>query len=104
MKIYRNPEAMWREEAGHKEQAVKELEEGKEAEGIGTSVLFLNGTMLTLNLLGTEIWGRCDGVEQGDLVAGLARDFEVDIKTLEADVTDFLGELKEKGFIRYEHE
>ena len=102
MKIFRNPDVMWREETEHKQQALKVLADGGEAEEIGASILFLNGTMLTLNLLGTEIWSRCDAIDPDRLVADLSEIFDVDTETLKADVMDFLGELQEKGFIRYE--
>jgi GeoRSP system PqqD family protein len=102
VKIYRNADVMWREETEHKELALKTLAEGGEAEEIGASILFLNGQMLTLNLLGTEIWSKCDGIEAGKLITDLSEVFDVDPETLEADVKEFLSELKEKGFIRYE--
>jgi GeoRSP system PqqD family protein len=100
-KIHHNPNVMWREEddamAGEREA----LERGDAAGDAGTSVLFSGGTMLSLNILGTEIWKRCNGRELDEVVADLLESFEVDEDTLRTDVTSFLDELAEKGFITH---
>jgi GeoRSP system PqqD family protein len=71
-------------------------------EDVGTSVLYLGGTVLSLNILGTEIWKLCDGRTVDEIVASLLQSFEVEPDVLDQDVRSFLQELKEKGFIHYE--
>jgi GeoRSP system PqqD family protein len=102
LKIFRNPDIMWREETGYREQALEGLEKGDDVEDVGTSVLYLGGTVLSLNILGTEIWKLCDGRTVDEIVASLLQSFEVEPDVLEKDVRSFLQELKEKGFIHYE--
>ena len=102
MKIFRNPDVMWREEEEYKEQALEGLEKGDDVEDVGTSVLYSGGKMLSLNLLGTEIWKSCDGRTADEIVSGLLESFEVEEDVLKKDVTSFMSELEEKGFIRYE--
>jgi pyrroloquinoline quinone biosynthesis protein D len=102
MKIFRNPEVLWREEDDPKAQALEGIAKGEDVEDVGTSVLFSDGTMLSLNILGTEIWKRCDGLTREELVAELFSQFDVDPEVLRKDVDDFLAELTEKGFVRYE--
>jgi GeoRSP system PqqD family protein len=102
LKIYRNPDVMWREEDEYKEQALEGLEKGDDVEDVGTSVLYSGGQMLSLNLLGTEIWKLCDGRTIDEIVSALVESFEVEPEVLRNDVTAFVDELKEKKFIRYE--
>ncbi len=102
MKIYRNPDVMWREEDEYKEQALEGLEKGDDVEEVGTSVLYSGGTMLSLNLLGTEVWKLCDGKTAGEIVSALLEEFDVERDVLSKDVEAFVDELKEKDFIRYE--
>jgi GeoRSP system PqqD family protein len=58
--------------------------------------------MLSLNILGTEIWKRCDGRSVDDIVSDLITEFDVDPDVLRQDALLFLGELEQRGFIRYE--
>lgn len=102
MKIFRNPDVMWREEDKFKAQAYEGLEKGNDVENIGTSVLYSGGTMLALNILGTEIWKRCDGKTLDEIVPELTDQFDVDPHILKEDAMEFLSQLKEKGFIYYE--
>jgi len=102
MKIFRNPDVMWREEDKFKAQAYEGLEKGIDVENIGTSVLYSGGTMLALNILGTEIWKRCDGKTLDEIVPELTEQFDVDPHILKEDAMKFLSQLKEKGFIYYE--
>jgi pyrroloquinoline quinone biosynthesis protein D len=102
MKIFRNEEVLWREEDESKTQAYEGLSKGEDVEGIGTSVLFSDGLMLSLNVLGTEIWKRCDGRTLDDILAELLVLFDVGPEVLKKDALEFLSELKEKGFVRYE--
>jgi GeoRSP system PqqD family protein len=100
-RIQRNPDVLWREEDEQRDQARSALEQGDAAEDIATSLLFNNGIMLSLNILGTEIWKLCDGRTSAEIVTELLTCFEVDEDELRADVTGFLNELAEKGFIHY---
>ncbi|MGD1074994.1 MAG: GeoRSP system PqqD family peptide chaperone [Thermodesulfovibrionales bacterium] len=102
MKIFRNDEVLWREEDEPKAQAYDGLSKGQDVEDMGTSVLFSDGTMLSLNILGTEIWKRCDGRSVDEIATDLLIEFDVDPDVLRKDVLAFLSELEQKGFIRYE--
>lgn len=102
MKIIRNPEVLWREEDESKAQALDGLAKGEDVGDVGTSVLFSDGIMMSLNLLGTEIWKQCDRKTVDELVSGLIDQFDVAADVLKSDVTAFLAELAEKGFISYE--
>lgn len=86
---------MWREEDIQKEEALDSLSKGEDVSGLGTSIILLNGTMHSLNLLGTEIWKLCEGKTLDDLVSALETDFEVERPALEQDVRDFVNSLKE---------
>ena len=102
MKVFRNPDVLWREEDENKAQAYEELAKGEDVEEIGTSVLFSDGIMLSLNIIGTEIWKQCDGRSVDEIIADLIDRFEADPEVLREDATAFLSELEQKGFIRYE--
>ncbi len=102
MKLYRNPDVMWREEDEYKAQAYEGLEKGEDVERIGTSVLYHNGMMLSLNILGTEIWKRCEGRTLDEIVSELAGIFDVEPEVLKNDAEAFITELKEKGYVGYE--
>lgn len=93
---------MWREEEEYKEQAIEGLETGDDVADVGTSVLYSGGKMLSLNLLGTEVWKLCEGRTLDEIVSVLVESFEVEEEVLKKDVTAFINELKEKGFVRYE--
>ncbi len=101
-KVHRNPNVMWREEEEGLADARDALDRGETAGEVGTSVLFCGGTMLSLNLLGTEVWKLCDGRKVAGIVAELLPQFEVEEDVLSDDVGAFLAELAEKGFITYE--
>jgi len=102
VKIFKNPDVMWREEDEYKEQACKGLEKGEDVEDVGTSVLYSGNTMLSLNLLGTEVWKLCEGKTIDEIVSELIKSFEVEHDVLKKDVAAFINELKEKDFVRYE--
>jgi GeoRSP system PqqD family protein len=102
MKIIRNPEILWREEDDSRAQAYEGLAQGENVSEVGTSVLFSDGVMLSLNVLGTEIWKRCDGRDLEEIVSELTGQFDVAPDVLREDAQAFLEELEEKGFIRYE--
>jgi GeoRSP system PqqD family protein len=90
---------MWREEEEYKKQAYEGLDKGDDVEYIGTSVLYSGSEMLSLNILGTEIWKRCDGKTVDEIVAGLVDIFDVEQDVLKRDASAFINELMEKGFI-----
>jgi GeoRSP system PqqD family protein len=102
MKVFRNPDVLWREEDEPKAQAYEGLSRGEDVADMGTSVLFADGVMLSLNVLGTEIWKRCDGRSVDEIVSDLIAQFDVEPDVLKEDATAFLSELAQKGFIRYE--
>ena len=102
MKIIRNPEVLWREEDEPREEAYEGLAKGDDVSDVGTSVLFSDGVMISLNVLGTEIWKRCDGRDVEGIVADLLQQFDVGPDMLRRDVLEFLDELVRKDFIRYE--
>lgn len=99
--IQRNPNVMWREEADALAAAQTGMNSGEDVGEIGTAVLFSGGAMLSINVLGMEIWKLCDGRNADSIVAALLEEFEVDEAILRSDVQDFLDDLKKKGFITY---
>jgi len=102
VKLYRNPDAMWREEDVQKEEALEGLSKGEDVSGLGTSIILLSGNMHSLNLLGTEIWKLCEGKTLDELVSALETDFEVEISILEQDVKNFVDSLKGLGLLHEE--
>ena len=97
----RHPDVLWREEDEPRQQALAALEQGEDAADLGTAILFRDGTMLSLNLLGAEVWKLCDGRSAEEIVATLLPQFEVSEAELAADVADFLAELTAKGFVTH---
>lgn len=102
MKIYRNPDVLWREEDESRAEAMDGLTKGDDVAEVGTSVLFSDGLMVSLNILGTEVWKRCDGKSIDDIVSDLLEVFDVEPGVLKEDIKEFLSELAERDFIRYE--
>jgi GeoRSP system PqqD family protein len=102
MKIYRNPDAKWREEDKFREQAHEGLSKGEDVSDIGTSIILHSGKMHSFNLLGTEIWKLCDGRALDEIVSELKEKFEVDGETLRKDVVAFLEQLKRDGLVHEE--
>lgn len=100
-RIRRNPDILWREEDETLEEVAALLESGGEAAEIGTAILFSDGAMVTLNILGTEIWKRCEGRTEEEIVTELLEEFEVEADILRHDVATFLNELAEKRYIFY---
>ena len=100
-RIVRNPDVLWREEDDAIVEAAQLLEQGEDAAEIGTAILFADGTMVTLNLLGTEIWKKCEGRTEEEIIAELLDEFEVEPDILRNDVSAFLDELAEKRYISY---
>ena len=102
MKIIKNADVLWREEDEARAQAYEGLSRGDDVSEVGTSILFSDGVMLSLNLLGTEIWKICDGKSIDRIVSELLPHFEADPDVLKKDTIRFIAELAQKGFIRYE--
>jgi GeoRSP system PqqD family protein len=102
VKIFRNPDAQWREEELYKEQAYKGLDEGEDVAEIGTSIILHSGKIISLNVLGTEIWKLCDGRTVDDIVSELHKSFDVEADVLKEDVNTFLNQMKEEGLINEE--
>jgi pyrroloquinoline quinone biosynthesis protein D len=101
-KIRRNRDAQWREEVDALAEAREALDRGDDAGELGTSTLFSRGNILSLNVLGTEIWKLCNDRSVADIVAELLPRFEVEEDVLRADVLAFIDELAGKGFVTYE--
>ena len=99
--IQRNPNVMWREEIDALAEAQAGLDRGDDVGEVGTAVLFSGGAMLSINVLGTEIWKLCDGRCIDDIVAELLEQFDVEEDLLRCDVRAFLDDLTKKGFITY---
>jgi len=100
-RLHRNPDILWREEDDAVAEAHALNANGGEAGEIATAILFADGVMVTLNLLGSEIWKRCEGLTKDELIATLIEEFDVDEAVLRADVASFLTELAEKRYIFY---
>jgi pyrroloquinoline quinone biosynthesis protein D len=103
MKVFRNPDILWREEDESTAEAYAGLSKGENVEDVGTSVLFSDGVMMSLNILGTEIWKRCDGRSLDEILAELTSQFDVEPSVLREDALAFLNELEAKGFVRYDN-
>jgi len=101
LRIRRNPDILWREEDDALAEAHSLLEQGGDAGEIGTAILFSDGTMVTLNMLGTEIWKLCEGLTEDEIVAELLKEFAVEESVLRGDVSAFLNDLAGKRYISY---
>ncbi len=102
MKVFRNLDILWREEDDSKAEAMQGLAKGDDVTDVGTAVLFSDGVMLSLNILGTEIWKLCDGRTIDEIVSELVMQFDVEPEVVRKDALAFLSDLEQKGFIRYE--
>jgi GeoRSP system PqqD family protein len=98
-RYFRDPDALWREEEPGRVEAEAALDSGEDAEDVGTSVILFRGRMISLNLLGTEIWKLCDGKSLDELVAALAAGFDVGEDELREDVSAFLASLRAQGLV-----
>ena len=101
-KVFRNTNVMWREEDQLREQVYEGLEKGEDVENTGTSILYAENTIISLNILGTEIWKHRNGLTVEEIVSALTGRFDVDPTVLRDDVIKFLSELEGKGLIHYE--
>lgn len=56
--------------------------------------------MIKLNGTGRVIWeGLAEGLSDEAIAAGLARDYDVDPAQAAADVCEFVGQVREAGFL-----
>lgn len=99
VRIFRHPDALWREEDAAKDAAMQGIESGRDVSEMGTSIVLLHGKMHALNLLGTEIWKSCEGRDIDEIIDTVQEGFDVDRSVLKEDVLSFLSELRELGLI-----
>lgn len=65
----------------------------------GDAVMDLNG-LVSLNDTGVFIWERLEKENDVDsIVAQMAKEFEIDLATAQADTNEFIEKLKGAGFI-----
>ena len=99
-KPLRNPEIVWRVEKRRQAEVMKALENGEDADDSGTVILLLSGMMHQLNLVGGLIWQQCDGEQTfAEIAAELAKEFSVEQQEVEEDVTAFVADLAERGWL-----
>ena len=99
LRYSRHPDAVWREEAEAKGRAESGLESGDDVAELATSTVLLGGTVVTLNLLGTEIWKRCDGSSLEEIADAIAELFDAERDVLHEDLSAFLDDLLQRGFL-----
>jgi GeoRSP system PqqD family protein len=57
--------------------------------------------MFQLNLVGAEIWKRCDGtMTREEIVEAILPSMEVEPEVLARDVAAFLEEMRSRGWLR----
>lgn len=99
--LQRNPDIVWRVEKRREAEVLAAMERGEDVSEHGTVILIISGMMHQLNFVGARIWSLCDGTRsEGDLVALLATEFEVDAAELTSDVHEFINELVIKGWLQ----
>lgn len=96
----RNPAIVWREEDELRDAAMAMLERGEDASGEGVLILLCAGVMHQLNMLGAEIWKRCDGERAVDVIAAeLAEVFDAAPAEITADVREFVADMQRRGWL-----
>ena len=96
----RNPALIWRHEKRREEEIVAALARGEDVSERGTVILLEGGTMHQLNLVGGMIWSLCDGSRTSAQIAeALAAEFDAERSELEADVTTFVADLQQRGWL-----
>lgn len=96
----RNPEIVWRHEQRREQQLLEASARGEDISDRGTVILIVGGTMHQLNLLGGEIWQRCDGSRNLDAIVGeIGAEYDVDAAELRQDVAEFLDDLQQRGWV-----
>jgi coenzyme PQQ biosynthesis protein PqqD len=65
----------------------------------GNSVLLFPEGVLELNETATDILTRCDGRTVSEIIQALAKEYDVDLKMLAADVRKTLADLQRRKLI-----
>jgi coenzyme PQQ biosynthesis protein PqqD len=65
----------------------------------GKSVLLFPEGVLELNETAQDIVTRCNGRTVGDIIQALAEEYDIDPKTLAADVRETLADLQQRKLI-----
>lgn len=100
--LLRTPDIVWRVEKRREAETLDALERGEDVAERGTVILLISGMMHQLNLVGGMIWTRCDGTrDKAQIAAELAEEFEVEKEVLAQDVSDFVADLVERGWLRH---
>ena len=101
--LKRNQEIVWRVEKQREAEVAKALEAGSDPGEQGTVLLIVSGTMHQLNMVGGTIWQLADGSRSMDQITDdLADDYDVDRSELEEDVSNFVDDLVQRGWLSYE--
>jgi coenzyme PQQ biosynthesis protein PqqD len=66
----------------------------------GNTVLLFPEGILELNETAREILTRCDGPTVSEIIQALAEEYDVDPKTLTADVLETLADLQQRKLIK----
>jgi len=67
--------------------------------GTGKSVLLYPEGIVELNETAHEILSRCDGRTLGEIIAGLAEEYDIDGETVAADVRETVTDLYRRKLI-----
>lgn len=95
-----SPDVVWREERSNATEARRRLEAGETPERLGVITLSAEDQVSQLNLVGAEIWRRCDGTRDLEaLVRELQGLFQADPERVAADVRAFVGDLLARGWL-----
>ena len=98
--LKRNQEIVWRVEKQREAEVAKALEAGSDPGEQGTVLLIVSGTMHQLNMVGGTIWQLADGSRSKDQITDdLADDYDVDRSELEEDVSNFVDDLVQRGWL-----
>ncbi|MDF1553956.1 MAG: pyrroloquinoline quinone biosynthesis peptide chaperone PqqD [Deferrisomatales bacterium] len=98
--LHRNPEVVWRDEPGQKEQILAALERGEQVAERGWVILVDGGQMVELNLLAGEIWCLLDGARDlGAVATTLAERFDAPADEIRADVEELVGDFTRRGWL-----
>lgn len=99
--LQRNPDIVWRVEKRREAEVLAAMERGEDVAEHGTVILIISGMMHQLNFVGARIWSLCDGTRsEGDLIALLAAEFEVDPAELASDVNEFVIDLLNREWLQ----
>jgi len=99
-RFQRRPGLAWREEEEARRDAIDALDRGEDAGDEGTLIVVDGGGIFELNLLGADVWKRLDGEKTvAEIVKELTAVYDVSAAEILADVTDFLRDLEERGWV-----